>query len=210
VRKLKTARRDEIVDAAMDLAGEKGLDAVSMRAVAGRIELTPMALYGYFRNKEDLLDAVVGRLLSLMPEPDPEQEPLERLKTLARGVRMVGKEHPAVVPLLLTRPAVTEEAVRTVDGIYAALLDAGVPDGHVARLERLLSTFVLGYVVSETQTRFSPGSRTLRGRRAELSPGELPAHHRLTSLLDPPVDWDAEFEADLADLAALVAGIAAG
>ena len=207
---MKTGRRDEIVDAAMALAQEKGLDALSMRAVAGRLELTPMALYGYFHGKDDLLDAIVGRLLGLLPEPDPAAPPLERLGVLAGGVRVLAKEHPAVVNLLFTRPSVTEDAVVAVDRIYQALLEAGVPDAHVARLERLLSTFVLGFVVSETQGRFSDGHRDLRSRRALLGPDELPAHHRLGPLLDPQVDWDAEFDADLADLVAVIERVATG
>lgn len=206
---MKTGRRDEIVDAAMTLAREKGLGAVSMRAVAGRLELTPMALYGYFRGKDDLLDAIVGRLLGLLPEPDPGAPPLERLSLLAGGVRVLAKEHPAVVTLLFTRPSVTEDAVVAVDRIYQALLDAGVPDAHVARLERLLTTFVLGFVISETQGRFSDGHRDLRSRRALLGPEELPAHHRLGPLLDPRVDWDTEFDTDLADLVAVIERVAA-
>lgn len=207
MRKIKTARRDEIVEAAIALAREKGLDALSMRSLAARLELTPMALYGYFRNKDDLLDAVVGRLLNQLPVPDPALPPLERLGVLAGGVRVLARAHPAVVSLLFTRPSVTEDAVRAVDRIYQALLEAGVPDDQVGRLERLLSTFVLGFVVSEVEGRFSDGSRNMRSRRGLLGPDELPAHHRLGPLLDPKVDWDAEFEADLADLVAVVESV---
>src|SRR4051794_22622787 len=50
---------DDVVQAAMQLADEDGLAAVTMSAVAARLGLTTMAVYRYFPNKEALLDAVV-------------------------------------------------------------------------------------------------------------------------------------------------------
>ena len=81
-----------------------------------------------------------------------------------------------------------------VDAIYQALLDAGVPSDRVARLERMLSTFVLGYAVSEVGGRFSRGTLGTRERRGQLPGTELPAHHQLGSWLDAPWSWEAEFE----------------
>jgi hypothetical protein len=88
--------------------------------------------------------------------------------------------------------------------IYQALLDAGVPPPEVPRLERLISTFVLGYAASEVNGRFAAGSVDPRGRRAQFPGGEVLAHHALAGWLDKPVDWDAEFDADLADLVRLI------
>ncbi|HEX5994324.1 MAG TPA: hypothetical protein VFY84_04195 [Jiangellales bacterium] len=48
----------------------------------------------------------------------------------------------------------TPDAVRLVDAIYVALLELDVPDTEV-RVERLLSTFALGYAASEMNGRFS-------------------------------------------------------
>jgi hypothetical protein len=99
---------------------------------------------------------------------------------------------------------VTPDAVRAVDQIYAALLDAGVPESQVPRLERLVSTVVLGYAASEVGGRFGPGTFNRGARREQLPATALPAHLRLARWLDAPVDWAAEFEADLADLQRLI------
>ncbi|WP_217371083.1 TetR/AcrR family transcriptional regulator [Nonomuraea antri] len=201
MRKLKTSRQPEILDAALAIADERGLDALSMRAVAERVGVTPMALYGYFRNKDELLDGLVGRLLTgLVPdEPAPTWE--ARLSEMAWGVRRVARAHPAVFPLLLSRPSVSPDGVRVVDLIYQALLDAGVPEADVPRMERLLGTFVLGFALSEVNGRFTAASDRTRSRRGQ---GEFPAHRRLAAHLDRPSDWDAEFAADLADLLHLI------
>jgi AcrR family transcriptional regulator len=197
-------RRQEILDAALALADEDGLDAVSMRAVAQRVGVTAMALYPHFSSKDALLDGLVGRVLADLRLPDPAGPWRQRLSGLAHAMRELAHQHPAVIPLLFSRPAVTPDAVRVVDAIYQALLDAGVPPGQVARLERMLSTFVLGYAVSEVGGRFAAGTLGTRERRAQLPGTELPAHQELAAWLDAPWSWEAEFEADLDDLTRLV------
>lgn len=198
----QTARRQQILGAALAIADEQGLDAVTMRAVAARIGVTAMALYPHVRSKDDLLDGLVGRLLAELSRPDPAEPWRDRLRALGRSARDLAHRHPAVVPLLFARPAVTPEAVLVVDAIYLALLDAGVPDAEVARVERLVSTFVLGYAISETSGRFAAGDP--RERRALLEGTELPAHRKLADQLETATSWDAEFEADLDDLVRLV------
>ena len=199
-------RRDQILDAALGIADEQGLDAVTMRAVATRVGVTAMALYPHVRSKDDLLDGLVGRLLAELFRPDPAQPWRDRLRALGRSAREVALRHPAVVPLLFSRPAVTADAVLVVDAIYQALLDAGVPDREVTRIERLVSTFVLGYAISEAGGRFAAGDR--RERRAVIEGIELPAHRRLANQLEVTWSWEAEFEADLDDLVGLIENVA--
>ncbi|MFD6951560.1 MULTISPECIES: TetR/AcrR family transcriptional regulator [unclassified Nocardiopsis] len=201
---VRQERRSDILEVALRLSEEHGLPAVSMRAIATGVGLTPMALYRYFGSKDDLLDGLVGRVLAEVPRPDPELGWRERLLVCARGARAVARRYPRTFPLLLTRPVVLPEAVRVVDPLYGVLLDAGVPGEQVAGLERMVSTFVLGFAVSEVSGRFGEGNLGTRRRREQLSPRELPAHHRLGEVLDLPVDWDAEFEEGLGRLLEMV------
>jgi len=108
--------------------------------------------------------------------------------------------HPSAYALLLSRPSVTPDAVRVVDAFYADLLELGVPPKHVPRVERLLSTFGLGYATSEVNGRFATGTTNPRARRGRFAPAEVPAHTALAAVLDTPSDWDAEYEQDLQDL----------
>lgn len=204
MRKLKDSRRPEILDAALAVAAERGLDGVSMRAVAQHLDLTPMALYGYFRSKDELLDAVLGRLLAEIPPPPADLGWREVVEHLANGLRAVAVRHPSALPLLFTRPAVSPAGVRIVDMVYQALLTAGVPKAEVPRLERMLSTFVIGHVSSETNGRFGTGSLDSLARRAQLPPEQLPGLQALADQLGAPVDWTQEFRIDLRDLCDLV------
>ena len=54
------SRRKEIVDAARTLAAEQGWPAVTVRAVASRIGCSAPALYQYFRDKDEILDALAA------------------------------------------------------------------------------------------------------------------------------------------------------
>ncbi|MDI2126511.1 TetR/AcrR family transcriptional regulator [Yinghuangia seranimata] len=199
-------RREEVLDAALAIADEAGLDAVSMRAVADRLGVTPMALYRHVDGKDALLDGLVGRVLAgLLPADGGKELPWgERLRALAYACREATLRHPWSAQLLFSRPAVTLDAVRVVELVFTALLDAGVPEHEVPRLERLVSTFVIGFAVSEAAGRFGPGRIDTRSRRAGFGEGELPAHQRLAPWLDLPLDVAAEFDADLADLERLI------
>jgi AcrR family transcriptional regulator len=199
-------RRQQILDAALAIADERGLDAVTMRAVAARVGVTAMALYPHVTSKEDLLDGLVGRLLRELSLPDPGKPWPDRLREIAWSARETARRHPTVMPLLFARPAVTPDGVRVVDAIYQALLDAGVPDREVARVERLVTTWLLGYVISETSGRFAIGDP--RERRALLAGVDLPAHHRLATHLETAASWEKEFETALDDQMELIETIA--
>jgi AcrR family transcriptional regulator len=141
--------REAVLAAALRLADEQGLDAVTMHAVARRLRVTPMALYRHVDDKNALLDGLVEVLLTEYPLPRAEGEWDERLIALADGIRDTARRHPAVFPLLLTRPAVTPSARVVRDAVQG-----GLPEAEVARAERLISTAVLGFAASEASGRF--------------------------------------------------------
>jgi AcrR family transcriptional regulator len=153
--------REAVLAAALGLADEQGLQAVTMHAVARRLQVTPMALYRHVDDKNALLDGLVELLLTSYPLPAPGLSWDERLVALATGIRATARRHPAVFPLLLTRPAVTPAARTARDAVQAALRDSGMPETEIARTERLISTAVLGFAASEAAGRFRQHTRSV-------------------------------------------------
>lgn len=147
--------RGAVLAAGLTLADAGGLDALTMAKVAERLGVTPMALYRHVADKADLLDGLVELLLTEFPAPSEAGAWDERLAALARNIRSSARRHPSVFPLLLQRPATTDEARRTRDAVHAALRDAGVRVEQVAQVERLVSTAILGFSVSEVAGRFA-------------------------------------------------------
>ncbi len=200
-----TDRKEEILDAAVAIADELGLEAVSMRAVADRVGVTPMALYPHIGSKAALLDAMVGRMgTELLPALAPGQTWREQLYVLAHAALQLSRLHPWWATLVFARPSVAPDAVRVTDAIYQALLAAGVPEPDVPRLERMFSTFVLGYGLSEAGGRFKAGDADPRGTRWMLPEGPLPGHARLVRWLSHRPNWAEEFDADLHDIERLI------
>jgi len=205
LRKPKAERRAEILDAAIALADAEGLAALTMRAVGQRVGVTAMALYGYFPDKDSLLDAMADRVIGeFSPAPFPALAGWrDRLLALAELARVMAREHPSVIQYLFTKPAETPPMLRGVEFIYQALLDAGVPHAEIPRLERFVSTFVIGWALSEASGRFA--ARMSRQERRELlGPDEMPAHDKMAAVRDAPTDWDAEFLADFTGILGLI------
>ena len=153
--------RDSVLAAALAVADSDGVAGLSMRAVAERLGVTAMALYRHVGDKQELLDGLVERLLLELPLPDPTLFWRERLAAMAAAMRQTAKAHPQVFPLLLQRPAATSGARRVREAVYQALRDAGTPEELLPRIERVLSTFALGFAASEAAGRFSVGARDL-------------------------------------------------
>jgi AcrR family transcriptional regulator len=178
-------KRRLILDQALALVDERGLGAMSMRAVAERVGLTSMALYPYVGGKDALLDGLVELLnLELGTAYGAELADIgwqERLRALGRAVRALAHTHPGAFPLLLNRPAAASAAWLTA-ALRGTLHDAGAPVDEVPRLARMICAFLLGYATAEV-TGGLPAAETAAGRT---------------------VDNAAEFDADLDDLVRLV------
>jgi AcrR family transcriptional regulator len=209
LRKPKAERRAEILDAAIALADAQGLAAVTLRAVGQRVGVTAMALYGYFPDKDSLLDAMADRVIGdnlpgipglLSGHPGWR----DRLLALAGLYRQVAREHPAMVQYGFTRPAETPGTLRVVELVYQVLLDAGVPPAEIPRFERFVSTFVMGWVLSEVSGRFAAGRLSCQERRELLGPHEMPARDKVAALRDTHADPDAEFLADFTGILDLI------
>jgi AcrR family transcriptional regulator len=104
--------RDEILKAAEDLLIQSGdEDAVSIRAVADRVGVTPPSIYLHFTDKNDLLFEVCERHFQAMDEMVEEEaaqgaDPLESLVRRGRAYIRFGREHPEQYRILfMGRPA---------------------------------------------------------------------------------------------------------
>jgi AcrR family transcriptional regulator len=89
--------RNALIGAAAELAGQGGPDAVTIRAAARKVGVTPTAAYRHFAGHEELLaaakdlsldrmaDAMRNRLAALGPDPDPARAAMARLEAMGRG-----------------------------------------------------------------------------------------------------------------------------
>ena len=61
--------RDRILGAAVEIADERGVGAVTMREVASRLGVEAMSLYNHVANKDDILDGMVDLVIEQFDLP---------------------------------------------------------------------------------------------------------------------------------------------
>jgi AcrR family transcriptional regulator len=92
--------RERIVETSLRLLEEDGWDALSMRRLAQELDVWPMAVYRYFRDKDELVDALVDHAAGAIELPDVEGGWRDRLRDLLDAARVTLERLP---PELRTR-----------------------------------------------------------------------------------------------------------
>lgn len=104
--RLDTRRR--ILDAARDMFVRSGYEATTMRAIAGRVEYTPTALYHHFENKQALLTELClidfRALTEALKKIGRVADPLERLRRIGQAYVAFGTDHPMQYQLMFLTP----------------------------------------------------------------------------------------------------------
>jgi TetR/AcrR family tetracycline transcriptional repressor len=105
--------RATVVDRALALADNAGLDALTIRKLATELGVTPMALYWHFRGKEELLDGLAERVWSEMDLTVDRAAPwTEQIRGLLESLLTVLRAHPAAPELLLHSEKLHNESAR--------------------------------------------------------------------------------------------------
>lgn len=134
--------------AGLTLADESGLGAVTVRRLADRLGVTPMALYRHVTGKGGLLDGMADLLYAELDIPEPQADWWPELAALARSVRRVLLAHPAAAPLF-SRPLAGPHSVRLGEALLGTLRRAGFHPAEAEELHEQLSEMVFALVRPE-------------------------------------------------------------
>lgn len=153
---------DEIVDAAIAIFTEQGLDAVSMRNVSARLGVSPVPLYNRVGNKDALLDAMADRLLvDVAPAPRASESWRHYAERWAGALRDRLSRRPEIRLLISDRRSPFVEATRPLVDVLKA---NGFESDAAVQTCRLLIWAVVGFVVVEAG-RARGASKSSRKRR---------------------------------------------
>jgi AcrR family transcriptional regulator len=159
--------RERIVEGALALLDRDGLDAFSMRRLADELGVGTMTIYGYFRSRDELLDAVVdsGREAIANPGSELHGEGSWKagLRELMMGIRRSLVEHPAIVELRYKRPLLSPGALTVTEAGMRILRDAGFSDRDAGRVYRILFVYTFGF------SAFGPGPGSEADRDKSLA-----------------------------------------
>lgn len=204
--------RRQVVEAAIGLVDREGLGALSIRKLAGELQVPPMTLYGVIDNKEHLEDLLIDHILAGVALDLRAGGWQARLSEIARRVRDVMRAHPEVTPLMAGRGSLGPCFLDVVDAMVGTLQEAGFDADSAATGAMAVLGYTIGYHLQPTAV--PPGAPVprpdapvdrapLRAFLASLPPDRFPhiatAHEHLW-----PQGDDVVFEHGLT---ALVAGL---
>ncbi|MGW4058011.1 TetR/AcrR family transcriptional regulator [Amycolatopsis sp. NPDC004747] len=141
-----------IVTAAVAELDSAGVDRLTMRRLAERLEVTSTALYWHVATKEDLLDLALDHVVGEVPLPPAGLAPRAGLRELLTGWRAALLAHPWS-PGLLGRPLLGPHVLARTEFIQANLVRAGLAGKELAAARRTLAAFVLGAAMADATWR---------------------------------------------------------
>lgn len=149
---------EAIVAAAVKIIDADGLDALTIRRLAGDLGVAPMTVYSYVRGKEELLDLVVDRVAADIAIPPTDWSWRERARALAHSLRDALLAHPDGARLISERPMTSPNAFHLFDAGLGIFRSAGFPDDEAADAYFAFGNYVMGSVAQATAARrHAPG-----------------------------------------------------
>jgi AcrR family transcriptional regulator len=143
--------REAVVDAALEVLDEGGVDGMSMRAVAERLGTGAASLYAHVSGKDELLALVLDKVVVEIPLPVAGEAPWhEQVKDVIRAMRRVLAEHRDLARGSLGNIPTGPNALRLIDAVLGVLRDAGLPDQVIAYAVDILPLYATATAYEES------------------------------------------------------------
>jgi TetR/AcrR family transcriptional regulator, tetracycline repressor protein len=138
-----TLTEQQVVDAALQIAREEGIDALTMRRLSRELGVSPMAAYYYIKSKEELLDLMAAKALADIRVPSGTDLPWHvRLRMLIDRVDSQLRHYRGVRDVLLERMRSTQAHVMR--GMMELLDEAGFDDASIVMAYAMIHTYLFG------------------------------------------------------------------
>lgn len=139
-----TLSRSAIVERATKVMDQDGVDRVTIRGLAKDLGVRPMALYTYFRSKDEILVAVYDELLSTLDLPESPNAGIDGVRLVVRAYFNVLVEHSELLRVNFSSEVVATSDVRVSEALFALLLGAGIDRDEAIAVAATLLRFAVG------------------------------------------------------------------
>ncbi|MCX0273021.1 TetR/AcrR family transcriptional regulator C-terminal domain-containing protein [Nocardia zapadnayensis] len=175
----KGLTREQIVAAALELLNEHGMDALTVRALASRLDVKAPALYWHVRNKQELLDEMatfvmrrVTDALAAIPQGGDWRDAVAAYARVLRSEYLLHRDGARIFSgTRIADPAVVKAKEPWLERLTATGFSLAEADDTLD----LVTAFVVGFVIEEQERGRSTGSDPARyslvGRDAWLGEG---------------------------------------
>ena len=141
--------RARIVQVARNLADRDGITKLTMRSLADELSVTPMSMYRYISNKEELLDALVDSVFTEIASPLPDGDWMDELHRFASSSRDILRRHGWALSLIETRTMPGRAMLVNRNAVLGSLRGAGFSVANAAQAFSTLDAYVYGFVLQE-------------------------------------------------------------
>lgn len=147
--------REAVLAAAHRLLADEGIDAVTMRAVADSLGVSPNTLYSHVTSKTDLVDALLDDVLAAVDVPPADEDATAGLHAIMASTYEVLLAHPDLVPPYVARQGARGENAQHLGEVMLALLGrAGVTGPRAVEARRVLIVYTIGFAAFATSPLF--------------------------------------------------------
>ena len=171
--------RAEVLEAALRIVDEQGLERLTMRRLGAQLGVDPMTVYHHVPDKAALFDGLIERVLAEIRIPDATGDWEHDLRAIVVEARTTLLAHPHTVILLGTRPPISGPAFALVEAITAILLGGGFSEEQAADGFDCAGRMLIGHTLAETGRppggEISGGETEHRDAQTALADGRYPA-----------------------------------
>ena len=165
--KVPLIAKRKALEVALDIIDNEGIESLSIRRLAERLNVNGASLYHHFENKEEIVVGAAKLALEDVRTPQTHDEPWRVwIMRNARGLREALRTHPDLVPVMLRRQPLGIGAAQ-MDATVTLLEEEGVPTGAIAPLLEALELYAIGSALHEAR---SHGHSTGQDHDPERSP----------------------------------------
>jgi AcrR family transcriptional regulator len=149
-----------VVAAAVELADEDGIEALSMRKLAQALGVEAMSLYHHVANKDELLDAMVDVVFTEVDLPAADGPWMVEVRGRCTSLREVLLRHPWAVGRLDSRRNPGMATLVHHDAVIGCLRGGGFSVRKAALAFATVDAYVFGFVVQQLGLPMEPGEDT--------------------------------------------------
>jgi AcrR family transcriptional regulator len=138
------------VDVATEWVSAGRYPEMTIRGLAADMGVAPMSLYRHVRDKDDLLDEVVDRLLARAWRPRrPGSDWRVWVSDAADRLRRLLVDQPAALHVYLRHPVVSPAALARMEAMMAVLAGVGADEPAARRAYAAIHTYTIGFASLE-------------------------------------------------------------
>lgn len=142
--------RDRILQAALELADEGGIDSLTMRKLGDVLGFEAMSLYHHVADKDDVLDGILDLVLAETEPPSPAGDWDTAIRASAISVHEALRSHAWSCALLMAPGRVRPARLRYMDLLLGRLRESGFSAETTYTAYHVLDGYIFGFSLWET------------------------------------------------------------